>query len=118
MDGINGRDSCGVVGVELEKFRLGKVELLRDHIARKLVDLGVHFAHAAIVIASRRLDLFFDLGEIVLQAQKILVGLKVGIGFGNGEDRFESSGQQIFSLRLLTGGAFVGERGDPLSTPE
>ena len=66
---------CGVVGVELEKFRLCEFELLRDQVARKLVDLGVHFAHAAIVIASRCLDLFFDLGEIVLQAQKILVRL-------------------------------------------
>ena len=96
-----------VAGIEFEKFRLGELKLLGDKIARELIDLGVHLTDAAVVIAARRLNLVFDLGEIILQAKKIIVRSQVRIVLGDCEHRFESAGQQVFRLRLRAWGSLV-----------
>ena len=51
-----------------------------DQRTRKRLDRDVEIAHRAVVVAARHLQLIFDVGQLVLQFEKVLVGLELRVG--------------------------------------
>ena len=64
------------------------------------MDGDVEVAHGAIVIASRHLELIFDLGQLLLQLEKIFVGLEVRIVLSQGDQPAERTLQRAFGHGL------------------
>jgi hypothetical protein len=72
--------------------------LKREAIRLDLLDSGVEITHHRIVIAPGRLDAVFEILQLGLKLQEVLVGLEVRIGFGHSEKAFEAVAKQVFGL--------------------
>src|ERR1700681_534585 len=71
--------------LELEERLLPEAEHARHHIVGEGLNADVQVAHGAVVVAARHLQLILDLGQLLLQGEKILVGLELRIGLGDSE---------------------------------
>src|SRR6516225_2513052 len=81
--------------LELEERLLAEAQRAGKEIVGKRLDADVEVARGAVVVAARHLQLILDLGQLLLQAQEILVGLEARIGLGDREQLAERSLQQL-----------------------
>ena len=75
----------GLVGLEV--LPLLELERPGEEHGRELLDLGVVVEHAVVVELPRVGDPVLGGGQLLLQLQEVLVGLEVGVGLAEGEQR-------------------------------
>src|SRR5690606_37080937 len=87
----------------LEELALGESEPAHEERVREDLDLGVELAYAAVVEATRRLDLVFGVDELALQLQEVLVRLQLRVGLGHREDRLHRRLELVLGHRGFGG---------------
>ncbi len=96
---------------EIEEGFRPEAEGFGEQHGREGLDAGIVLADRAVVEAPRRGDLAFDIGELLLQFEEVLVRLQVGIGLRNGDQAAERARQGLLGLGLLRRTLRGGDRG-------
>ena len=73
-----------------------ETETLGDHIAGKYFHFNIKFFGAGVVEATSGLDFVLNVLKLFLELFEVLVGLELGIRFGNGKDFREAGGKRVF----------------------
>jgi hypothetical protein len=85
---------------QVEKIALGKAEGGGEQHRGKALGLGVELGDGVVEEPAGGRELVLDVAQLTLQLQEVLVGLEVGIGFGDREQAAERAGQRVSAATL------------------
>ena len=74
---------------------------MEDNVCRELLDHGVVFFGSRIEESSGCGDFIFDVGDLVLKLEKILIGFQIWIAFCQSEDALQSSVQHAICFSFI-----------------